>query len=420
MKFIFPDSHDFVDPTFDFVNETWSETRERQRDDLYAHELFETPPYDGILVSKAIVDGCLDHSKKYTDAQQVRFRRSGVRDFFRLDKPEFLHLVTMGDCGAFTYKDEKLPPYTVAEVVDFYEQGGFDLGVSVDHIISGFDLSLDQGLPGVDAVPPDWRERQAITLDLASDFKAEHARRKCRFVPMAVAQGWSPGSYAAAVKQLQAMGYDYIALGGLVTLKTREIVAAVKAVDAVRKPETRLHLLGVTRLSALSIFIGHGVASFDSTAPLQRAWKDAKVNYYADPEPFTAIRVPQVGGNPKLLRAIGAGQVDQDVAIRLERECMTLLRAFDKGRASENAVLDALANYSELCGESSRVGDYKKTLSAKPWKDCPCAVCQVLGIEVVIYRGAARNRRRGFHNIFVFRNQMLDLMREAGKVGAKS
>jgi hypothetical protein len=420
VKFIFPDSQDFVDPSFDFVTETRSETRVRQRDDLYPHELLEKPPYDGMLVSKAVVDGSVAGSGKYTAAQRLRFLRSGVREFFRLDKPEFRHLVTMGDCGAFAYVREKVPPYTVSEVVDFYDQAGFDLGVAVDHIILGFDSALDQGLPGVDAVPPNWRERQAITLQMATEFKDEHARRKCKFVPMAVAQGWSPGSYAYAVKQLQGMGYDYIALGGLVPLKTHEIVAAVKAVDTVRQSTTRLHLLGVTRLGSLSVFLGHGVVSFDSTAPLQRAFKDAKVNYYADPEPFTAIRVPQVDGNPKLLRAIGAGQVDQDVAIRLERECMTLLKAFDKGRATEDAVLDALASYSELHGESGRVGDYKKTLSAKPWKNCPCTVCQALGIDVVIFRGAERNRRRGFHNLFVFRNQMLELMREAGKVGAKS
>lgn len=36
MKFFFPDSQDFVDETFDFVAETRSESRVRQRDDRYA------------------------------------------------------------------------------------------------------------------------------------------------------------------------------------------------------------------------------------------------------------------------------------------------------------------------------------------------------------------------------------------------
>ena len=44
MKFYFPDSQDLVDPSFDFVDEKRSRTRVRQRDDLYAHELFKNHP----------------------------------------------------------------------------------------------------------------------------------------------------------------------------------------------------------------------------------------------------------------------------------------------------------------------------------------------------------------------------------------
>ena len=50
MKFFFPDSQDSVDPSFDFESETRAEFRIRQRDDLYAHEIFEDPPFDGVLV----------------------------------------------------------------------------------------------------------------------------------------------------------------------------------------------------------------------------------------------------------------------------------------------------------------------------------------------------------------------------------
>ena len=57
MKFFFPDSQDLVDPSFDFINETRSKLRLRQRDDQYAHEVFANPPYDGMLVSMASVNG---------------------------------------------------------------------------------------------------------------------------------------------------------------------------------------------------------------------------------------------------------------------------------------------------------------------------------------------------------------------------
>ena len=135
MKFFFPDSQDFVDETFDFKSETRSELRVRQRDDRYPHEIFSAPPYDGILVSKAVVDGIGGGTGKYSAAQRHRFLRTGVREYFRLDNT---NLETMGDCGAFTYVREERPPYTAAEVADFYSSSGFDYGLSVDHVILGY------------------------------------------------------------------------------------------------------------------------------------------------------------------------------------------------------------------------------------------------------------------------------------------
>jgi len=104
VKFVFADSLDLVDPSFDFETEERSPTRIRHRDDRYPHELFSHPPYDGILVSKAIVDGIGGGGAgRYTLAQRQRLFREGVRAFFRIkDSPLF----TVGDCGAFTYVKE--------------------------------------------------------------------------------------------------------------------------------------------------------------------------------------------------------------------------------------------------------------------------------------------------------------------------
>ena len=49
----------------------------------------------------------------------------------------------MGDCGAFSYIDEEIPPVTPDQVIDFYAECGFDLGISVDHVIFGFDPAAD-------------------------------------------------------------------------------------------------------------------------------------------------------------------------------------------------------------------------------------------------------------------------------------
>ena len=68
MKFFFPDSQDQINPDFDFITEEHLVLRVRQRDDLYAHEVLDGHVIDGLLVSKAIVDGTADSAGKYTTA----------------------------------------------------------------------------------------------------------------------------------------------------------------------------------------------------------------------------------------------------------------------------------------------------------------------------------------------------------------
>jgi hypothetical protein len=401
MKFFFPDSQDLVDPSFDFRKETRSETRIRQRDDLYPHEIFAQPPYDGLLVSKAIVDGTGGESSgRYTLAQRHRLLREGVRTFFRLAGRS---IETMGDCGAFTYVKEKRPPFTVQEVIDFYAQCGFDYGLSVDHIILAFQPDLDQSLPGMDVVPEEWRERQMITLELAEEFLRLRDTSRQQFTPVGIAQGWSPASYAHAVAELQKLGYRYIALGGMVPLKTPEILSCLKAIRDVRRKDTQLHLLGVTRLEQIQAFRELGVVSFDSTSPLRQAFKDDKDNYYTPERTYSAIRVPQVEGNPKMRNRITAGEVSQAEARRLERSCLELLERYDRGECGVSEVVKVLREYERVHdARSDRASVYEEILRAKPWKACPCEICQQLGIHVMLFRGAERNRRRGFHNLFVF------------------
>src|SRR3954454_10794971 len=186
MRFYFPDSQDQIDPFFDFDQDEHLPFHVRQRDDLYAHEAHDAPPYDGILISKTMVDG-YGSGGRYTVAQRHRLHRLGAREFFRLRDD----LKIIGDCGGFSYVNEHTPPVTVSEVIDFYDGVGVDEGVSVDHVILGYDKALDE----TGDVPADWLERQSITLELAAEFFSEHRRRKSRFVAMGTAQGWSPASY---------------------------------------------------------------------------------------------------------------------------------------------------------------------------------------------------------------------------------
>ncbi|VTS08006.1 tRNA-guanine transglycosylase DpdA [Tuwongella immobilis] len=398
MKFFFPDAQDLVDPSFGFVTEKRSESRLRHRDDQYAHEVFSSPPYDGMLISKAIVDGHSGGGGRYTLAQRQRLLRCGAREFLRL--PD--NLKSMGDCGAFSYVQEKTPPVTVDEVIDFYEACGVDYGVSVDHIILAFQADIDGVSKGKESVPKEWLERQTITLELAEKFLKRHNARHCRFIPVGVAQGWSPKSYADSVSELQNMGYTKIGMGGMVPLKSHEIVSVLESVSEVRAKQTELHLFGVTRLDYLGDFAVNGVMSFDSTSPLRQAFKDDRDNYYTTTRTYTAVKVPQVQGNAKLQTRIVSGEVKQPEARRLERACFDGLLQYDRTGKGLESVLRHLREY-ELIHDAKRdhTDVYRETLSDRPWEKCPCEVCRALGIHVVIFRGAERNRRRGFHNLFV-------------------
>jgi hypothetical protein len=401
MKFFFPDSQDQVDPSFNFLTEQRSEFRLRHRDDHYAHEEFATPPFDGLLISMAMVEGL----GRYTLPQRHRLFRMGIRPFYRL---EDTNLETMGDCGAFSYVREDKPPYSVSQVVNFYDELGLDYGISVDHVILGFDAGADEH-----SAPKDWRHRQEITLELAERFLKELSGRGSRVIPLGVAQGWSPASYAYSVQKLQKLGFSYIAMGGMVPLKTQEILASLERVNEWRRPDTRLHLLGVTRCEQVREFENFGVASFDSTSPLRQAFKDLEDNYWTLDRTYSAIRVPQVQANPSLLKKILAGKVNQAEARRLEQECLELLFAFDAGKVCLEDTVRPILEYERLYHNGpSHAEKYRETLLAAPWKECECDICKRIGINVVLFRGAERNRRRGFHNLFVF-NQRLH--RELGE-----
>lgn len=396
MKFFFPDSQDQIDPRFDFINEKHPKDRIRQRDDLYAHEALGFSAYSGVLLSKAIVDG--EQGGQYSLAQRHRLRRQGIRKFFRLnDKMD-----SIGDCGAFAYVKEEKPPFSVDEVISFYKRSGVSIGVSVDHIILGYNSDETA------SVPDEWVNRQRITLDLAQEFWDRHRELKCDFVPMGVAQGWSPASYRSSVQVLQEIGFDYIGIGGLVPLKSTGILECLKAIQDVRLPSTRLHLFGVTRCEYINEFAECGVVSFDSTSPFLQAFKDSRNNDYAPSTTYMAIRVPQVDGNPKLKRLVSSGKVDQQRAQQLERESLRPLRSYDKGEESLEAVMSILIEYERLYNTGkSRADGYRRTLKAKPWKDCPCPICTDVGVEVILLRGTERNKRRGFHNVFAFNRYRL-------------
>lgn len=404
MKFIFADSHDYVDPGFDFEAEEHSPDRLAQRDDVYAHEFFEQAPYDGILVSRATV-GDERWNGKYSTSQSMRFRRDGARTFLRYD-PKRTGGMLIGDCGAFSYVREPDPPYSVPEMADYYADCGFTHAVSVDHVILGYNEQLDGLSLFGGAVPEEWRRRYEVTLRLAEQFRAYCRDQEAPFVPIGVAQGWSPRSYATAVQRLtRDLGYDYVALGGMVPLKVDQIHRVLSAVRNVA-PTVQLHLFGFTKADHLGDFARYNIESFDSTSPMLRAFKDSTKNYLASDRWYTAIRVPQADANRVFKQNILAGVQSQRLLRDQEERALRALRAYAAGEISTEDTLLPVVEYGRQLHDVDRARAYRETLRDRPWERCPCRACREAGIEVLIFRGSNRNRRRGFHNLWELHRQL--------------
>lgn len=380
IRYFIPDWDDRVDPGYDFIADQHTVGRNPYRDDVYAHEIFDPPPYDGILLSLAT----LNESPSKRDAI---VSAGSVHRYLRLPK-DGAHEV-LGDCGAFTYWREEVPPYTSGQVLESYQTMGFNLGVSVDHLIFP-EMEADRG------------RRWEITTNNAEEFLRLHRSGRYTFTPVGVAQGWDPSSYRRAVEALVKMGYEYIAIGGLVRSQTSDILKILSAVKPELPSHLQVHLFGVNRPEYAGVFADLGVTSFDSASRLRRAWLDGRRNYFIGELAYTAIRIPDAR---TLAKKNGLGE---DETLKLERRALGAVRAYASDRASLAETLAAVEAYDTLASGSAAVPkrDYASTLADVPWRQCPCKICKTIGVEVVIFRGNNRNRRRGFHNIWQLYQQL--------------
>jgi len=423
MKFVFADSLDFVDPAYNFLTDRNAIGRAVHRDDEFPHEFLDTEPYDGILVSRGIVGDAL-FTGKYSESQLMRFRREGARRFLRYPKDRFPGSMMMGDCGAFTYRNMNEPPFRAEDTVEFYSDGEFDHGCSPDHMIFDFD---DEDLHrAIGDVPEDTRRRFEITLQNADEYKEAARRLGPRFTPMGVIQGWSAASMADAAADLVAMGYDYLALGGTVPLRIGQLTRALAAIRDSIPQNVRLHVLGFGKIENLADIERYGVASFDTTSPLVRAFKDARKNYWVRTEAgdlsyYTAIRIPQAIENNRLKTKALEGRINQEEIRTLEDAALAGVRGLAAGHIAVDEALDAVMAYwstinwddesspSRLATTIARQRDiYERTLADRPWETCQCRVCREGGVEALIFRSSNRNKRRGMHNLHVFHRHLRD------------
>lgn len=422
MKYFMPDWEDKVDPTFDFQTDTFTPGRHIPKD-FYAHEILQTPPYDGILVSRAVVE----NSRRNYGV----IRKLGAHKYLRLSEG----LEVFGDCGAFSYVNENEPRYETEEVLDYYHKIGVDYGASVDHLVvhTIYATQTDKAgsINGSMATAKNKkklskkeRERRVdLTLDNAHKFVRLHKKLGYKFTPVGVVQGDAPKTYAHGVKNLLKMGYTYIAFGGLARSNATQILDVLRTTQKVVQElrsrssnDIRFHLFGVAKLTLISELPKYGVASIDSASYLRKAWLRSGQNYLgADGQWYTAIRVPQ-SHHPKVREFVRNNGKSPKEVHSLEQSCLKMLQHYGDKEFTKlefEELLDTIVEYDTYL---LRYGDdgqkirnkviskekYRRTLEARPWESCNCGVCRDLGIHALIFRGTNRNKRRGFHNTWTF------------------
>ena len=397
--YFFPDWDDYVYEPFQEEETDEDRSPENRK---YAHEIFEDdPPYDGLLLSLAqlrIKKGPLNHLDK---KDSLSFRD-------KMQVPKSLWL--LGDCGAFSYIEALEPPLSCEQAASLYDQFDFDMGTSVDHIpISSISQKKQ-------------KDRMKLTAKYAKEFLEIHRDRQYQFVPIGSIQGIIPKHYADYASEYIEWGYKHIALGGLVRRQDSEILEIVAAVREALQRDTRgkdeniwVHLFGILRPNLQPIFRHLGISSFDSASYLRKAWACSSRNYFTDDGQYGkwygSIRVPF--STSKSMREVAESDptLANGAMQQLEKECLTNLKRFDERKISEEEVLESVNEYSALLQRKKTYNHFserhKELLNERPWKKCKCKVCKDAGINIVVFRGANRNRRRGFHNTWVFYHKIL-------------
>jgi hypothetical protein len=379
LRYFIPEWDDLVDADYDFLTDTHSGENCNWEHAVYAHQMYPEPNYDGLLMSRAVAE-----AKKL---KKQRINELGVHRYLRVPS-EF---PVMGDCGAFDYIMEEVPPYSTADVIDYYTRLGFDYGVSVDHLI-------------VTATETQKQARYDLTIHNADEFLKEHRKAGLDWVPIGAVQGWDPDSYARAAAQHVKMGYRYIGLGGLVRSSTKEILRIVNKVRERVPSNVAIHLFGVARLDWMSTFADAGVQSVDSASYLRQAWMRLHQSYASMDGPYAALRIPEAGNSFRAKHMRDHPDLNDAKILAMEQAALKAVRGFGERRVALKDALEALLDYDQFVTKErvSMEPAYRRTLEDRPWEQCDCSICKTYGIEVVIFRGNNRNRRRGFHNTWVF------------------
>jgi hypothetical protein len=408
--YFFPDWDDYIYEPFTPEDETYTKGEK-----TYAHEAFgENVPYDGILLSLSHIyvgKGALHHF-----SQNGR-GRVWLRKRLRIPR----RILLFGDCGAFSYAGESIPPFTPEEAARLYYRFGFDIGASVDHIplptitVRQTDGSLKKEFLGKSTR----YRRMYLTRDYAEKFLSFWREQKYSYVPLGVIQGIDDSSYEKRLHEYIDMGYKHIALGGLVPRSDDEILKILCTIRRGLQTRARgdrnnlwLHLFGILRPKLQPIFKELGVSSIDSASYFRKAWLRSDQNYLAPDGShwYGTIRIPISGSKPMREAAVAAGIKDITLA-EMEQECLNAVESYNGSSGAKARILKSIDRYGPLLERKSEDNHFTDKhallLKEKPWEKCLCPFCRDTGIQVVVFRGASRNKRRGLHNTWVFYHKVL-------------
>lgn len=398
--YFLPDWDDFLDVDYDFTCDRLSTPKRQDRREAHGVELMRPHRVcDGVLVSLAQHSGTKGLLRRVASATSDSLAPRPVRDHFGLAADQW----AFGDCGAFSYSNEEEPTISVEQAVAVYDLYGFDLGASVDHIPL---REIRRNGKREELTEEERHSRVKLTRGNAEEFLQLACRQQARFLPVGVLQGLDAADYADQVGDYVDMGYSYLALGGLVPRPDADVLKIVEQVTAQLgrlKVRPWLHLMGIFRPRLQEQFLRLGVDSFDSATYFRKAWLRSDQNYLAtDGSWYAAIRVPPSHDAGVLQRLLRSGTSPQMIEQR-EKDALAALRGYSRGDVDLESCLRAVLEYDYLLERADRdegrlLEAYRRTLEDRPWQSCTCAMCQKLGIEVLIFRGLNRNKRRGAHN----------------------
>jgi hypothetical protein len=130
---------------------------------------------------------------------------------------------------------------------------------------------------------------------------------------------------------------------------------------------------------------------------------------------YAALRIPEAGKSFRAKRMADHAELTDERIVRMEQDALRGVRSYAAGKGSLENALSALLEYDQYV-TAERVDmepHYRRTLEGRPWDVCPCDICRAAGVEVAIFRGNNRNRRRGFHNTYVFYRMFAKAVSEA-------